>query len=256
MSRPFETIGRSTVAERVRDDILGRVASGELQPGVQLPAERSLAEQFGVARTSVREAIQALVAIGVIERRGNRSYVVEQLAGSELPEMDGGRKTIRALLEARRTLELTLFELAAARATARERNELLELARRPAPGDLEDFAIVDREFHATIAGACGNPVLVELYGRVLDTLVQEHASASLILGLSEGEDPGSAITAAAADHLRIAQAFVAGDVAGMLSAVEDHLGEVQGRMSVVSRIRRRNDPDPAAARAERSSVGL
>ena len=109
--RPFEPFERTTVSERVRDDIHSRIISGEIQPGSQLPAERSLADQFGVARTSVREAIQALVALGVIERRGNRSYVVEQVPGSELPAADGGKKSMRSLLEARRVLELCLFEL-------------------------------------------------------------------------------------------------------------------------------------------------
>lgn len=253
--RPFGRLERSTVAERVRDDIHNRIISGELQPGSQLPAERALAEQFQVARTSVREAIQALIAIGLIERRGNRSYVVERVPGSRLPEMDGGRKALRSLLEARRVLELTLFEMAAARATSRERIEALEMARRPAPGDLDAFAIADREFHATITGACGNPVLVEVYGRVVDTLVQSGAAVPFILGFDEKADPAESITKAASEHLVIAEAFAAGDVAEMLTAVERHLGPVHGHTSLMSRIRRR-DRDPSTARQARLTVGL
>lgn len=253
--RPFGRLERSTVSQRVRDDIHSRIISGELQPGSQLPAERALAEQFQVARTSVREAIQALIAVGLIERRGNRSYVVERVPGSQLPEMDGGRKAMRSLLEARRVLELTLFELAAARATARERNEVLEMARRPAAANLDAFSIADRQFHSSIAGACGNPVLVEVYGRVVETLIQSEASSSLILGFDAGADPAESITKAAAQHLVIAEAFAVGDVAAMLAAVEDHLGPVQGRLSLMSRIRRRGR-DPGDAREARLSVGL
>jgi GntR family transcriptional repressor for pyruvate dehydrogenase complex len=215
-----------------------------------------LADQFGVARTSVREAIQALVALGVIERRGNRSYVVEQVEGSELPELGGGRKALRSLLEARRVLELTLFELAAARATARERADVHEMARRPTSMSLEEFSIVDREFHAAIAVACGNPVLVEVYGRVLDALVQEEVAPTLILGIEDVDDVQHAIKTAAAAHLAIAECFVAGDVPGMLAVVDDHLGAVQGRMSLVSRIRRRQLPEHGEPGASRSSVGL
>lgn len=255
--RPFGHLERSTVSERVRDDIHTRIASGELQPGTQLPAERSLADQFGVARTSVREAIQALVALGVIERRGNRSYVVERVHGSELPPIDGGKKQMRSLLEARRVLELTLFELAAARATSRERNDTWEVARRPPPAHLDDFILVDREFHAGIAGACGNPVLVEVYGRVLETLVQADLSAELILGIDEGFEPQDAIVRAAAEHRSIAEAYRVGDVAAMLDVVEDHLGPVQGRMSLMSRLARSNLPrDPLQARAAQQTVGL
>lgn len=236
-ARPFDQLERSTVSERVREDIHARIASGELQPGSQLPAERVLSEQFGVARTSVREAIQALVALGFIERRGNRSYVVEQVPGSEIAS-DGRRKAIRSLLEARRILELSLFELAATRATTRERSDTLDIARQPAPASLDEWVMTDRQFHASIAAACGNPVLVEVYGRVLETIIQADLSTDVALGLEGDGDEQAAITSAAAQHLRIAEAYAAGDVEGMLTAVEGHLGPVEGHMSLAARVMR------------------
>lgn len=226
------------MSERVRDDIQTRIASGELQPGSQLPAERALAEQFGVARTSVREAIQGLVALGYIERRGNRSFVVEQVPDSELSPADGRRKAMRELIEARRVLEFILFELAASRATGRDRAETLELARRPAPATIEAFVLADRQFHASIAAACGNPVLAEVYGRVLETVVGAELSYEVALGLGPDDDPREAIAHSASDHLAIAEAYAAGDVDGMLAAVEAHLGPVEGRMSGAARITR------------------
>lgn len=227
-SRPFEPVERTTLSGRVRDDIEARIASGELQPGSQLPAERTLAEQFGIARTSVREAMQALIAVGVVERRGNRSFVVEQLPGAAVREPDGRKKAMRALLESRRVLELCLFELAASRATARERREALELAMRPAPSTLEEFRLIDRQFHASVAGACANPVLVETYGRILDALVQADLSAGFVLGVPDGADPGEVIARAAGEHRAIAEAFVAGDGPAMLAAAEQHIGPIEG----------------------------
>ena len=227
-SRPFAPVERTTLSEQVRDDIVARIGSGELQPGSQLPAERTLAEQFGVARTSVREAMQALVAVGVVERRGNRSFVVEQLPGAGVPEAGGRKKAMLALLEARRILELCLFELATSRATARERKGVLELAMRPAPTTLEEFRLVDRQFHAALAGACANPVLVEMYGRVLDAVVQADLPAGRVVGEPDGADPGEAIARAAAEHRAIAEAFVAGDGKWMLAEVERHLGSIEG----------------------------
>jgi GntR family transcriptional repressor for pyruvate dehydrogenase complex len=233
--RPFEPVERTTLSEQVRDDIQARIASGELQPGSQLPAERALAEQFGVARTSVREAMQALVAVGVVERRGNRSFVAEQLPGAEMPGADGRTKTMRALLESRRVLELCLFELAVSRATARQRREVLELAMRPAPTTLEEFRLVDRRFHAALAGACGNPVLVEVYGRVLDALVEMDLPAGSVFGVPDGGDPREAIARAAGEHRAMAEAFVAGDGERMLAEVGRH----QGSIEVLSTSRRR-----------------
>jgi GntR family transcriptional repressor for pyruvate dehydrogenase complex len=230
--RPFEPLERSTVSERVRDDIHHRVVSGEIPPGTPLPAERMLAEQFGVARTSVREAIQGLVALGVIERRGNRSYVVERLPESELMAPDGATKSLRELLEARQVLELCLSEMAVSRATARERSDVLDLARRPAPPDLESLAIAGRQFHAAIAAACGNPVLVEVYGRVLDAVVGVDLPAACLLeGAEEDGDPAATITRVATEHLRIAEAFAEADEERMLREAAAHVGDAAGRLS-------------------------
>lgn len=230
--RPFEPLERSTVSERVRDDIHRRVVSGEIAPGTPLPAERVLAEQFGVARTSVREAIQGLVALGVIERRGNRSYVVERLHDSELMPPDGTTKSVRELLEARQVLELCLFEMAAARATARESAEVLDLARLPAPSTLDELVVRGRQFHATVAAACGNPVLVEIYGRVLDAVRATGLPAdALVDGIEHDEDDVATIARVAADHLRIAEAFAAGDRERLLEAAAQHIGDAAGRLT-------------------------
>ena len=253
--RPFEPLERATISERVRDEIHQRIAVGELAPGAALPAERVLAERFGVARTSIREAIQGLVALGVVVRRGNRSYVVEQVPGSLLAASDGGKRSLRALLEAWRILEVCTFELAAGRATARERNETLQLARRPVPAGLAAFVGTDREFHAGIAAACGNPVLTEIHGRVIDSLVATEDAAGLILGVGVGRSARVAIAQAVAEHLVIAEAYVAGEVPVMLEAVDRHLGHVRDR---IRRLSHRLFPavEGQVGRATRRTVGL
>ncbi|MCJ7725738.1 MAG: GntR family transcriptional regulator, partial [Acidimicrobiia bacterium] len=238
--RPFGPVERATVSEQVRDDIHRRIISGEIPPGSPLPAERVLAEQFAVARTSVREAIQGMVALGVIERRGNRSYVAERLPDSEIAHPDGSKRSLREVLEARDVLETILFEMASQRATMRERTEALALARRPAPTGLGDFMIADRQFHAAVAGTCDNPVLVEVYGRVLDALMGTEEAASLVLGVEPDDDPTEAIARAAADHLRIAEAFAARDTELMLQEVARHHGPAVWRR--VGRVRRSSGP--------------
>jgi GntR family transcriptional repressor for pyruvate dehydrogenase complex len=227
-NRPFEPLERTTVTEQVRDEILTRITSGEIRPGTRLPAERELAADFGVARTSVREAIQALVALGVIERRGNRSHVTERLPGSELPAAGGRLKTIRDLLAARRILERLLFDLAARRATARERQRALDLARRPVPATLQELILVDRQFHASVASACSNPVLAEVYGRVVEALMTENLVPEILMGVSNAIDEREAIARVTGEHLAIAEAFVDGDAEAMLEVVDHHVGPVEG----------------------------
>ena len=91
----FEPVSRRTVAEEIREAIGIRIREGSLAPGSQLPSERDLCEQFGVARTSVREAMQGLVTLGVVERRGNRTYVVEHLPNVQLDGTDGVKRRVR-----------------------------------------------------------------------------------------------------------------------------------------------------------------
>src|ERR1700693_6387779 len=92
-ARPrFGPIERQTVSEGIRDALLESMRSGALPPGSRLPSERALCEEFGVARTSVREAIQGLVSVGAIVRRANRPYVAEQLPGMELAGHDDRKR--------------------------------------------------------------------------------------------------------------------------------------------------------------------
>lgn len=223
MTRPFRPIERTSIAERVRHDLLDRVRSGELQPAAQLPAERTLAAQFGVARTSVREAIEGLVALDVLERRGNGLFVVERLPGVELSAPDGGEKSLHELLEARRVMERSLFRLAAERASPDERREILDLARISKALTIKEFALADRRFHAKIAGACGNPILIEVYVRILDALLKQDMPTESILGLTVGADPSQAIVTAENEHIALAHAYVKGDVDGVVAVIDGHL---------------------------------
>jgi GntR family transcriptional repressor for pyruvate dehydrogenase complex len=63
----FETIRRSSAPEMVAEQIINKIAGGELAPGSRLPAQRDLARMLGVGRSSVREAINALVVMGYLE---------------------------------------------------------------------------------------------------------------------------------------------------------------------------------------------
>src|SRR5262245_1504894 len=91
----FEPVTRETLSSQIRDQLLQRISNGTLGPGARVPSERDLSEQFGVARTSVREAMQGLLSLGVIERRGNRSYVVEHLPDVNFDQLDDRKEHVR-----------------------------------------------------------------------------------------------------------------------------------------------------------------
>lgn len=111
----FDPISRQTVSAQIREQLLRRITTGELGPGARVPSERELSDQFQVARTSVREAIQGLLSLGFIERRGNRTWVAEHLPDVSVGGGNGEKVFVRQLFETRRLLEVPIFALAAER---------------------------------------------------------------------------------------------------------------------------------------------
>ena len=126
-SQPFAPISRETVSAQIRTQLLDRIRTGELAPGSKMPSERDLSDGFGVARTSVREAMQGLVSIGVVERRGNRAYIVEHLPDVVVAPSGDTKRFVAELFETRRVLEIPLFALAAQRASAEDRDKVANL---------------------------------------------------------------------------------------------------------------------------------
>jgi GntR family transcriptional repressor for pyruvate dehydrogenase complex len=231
MTTHFDPINRQTVAEGVREALLEVIRSGALAPGAQVPAERALCEQFAVARTSVREAIQGLVTLGVIERRGNRAYVVEHLPGVDLDGDDQRKRKVTDIFEVRRVVEVPIAELAACRATDEERVQISELgARFSADMALEDFRRCDRDFHSAVATASRNPALAELYSKVLESLFKSTDFDSLLTASQNEVVVRQVIREAAEAHQKIAQHLAVADVDAVGKAVEDHLNQVETLM--------------------------
>jgi GntR family transcriptional repressor for pyruvate dehydrogenase complex len=225
----FEPIGRETLSGRIREQLHQRIATGELQPGARLPSERALSDQFRVARTSVREAIQGLVSLGVIERRGNRSFVAERLPDVNLTgASDDAKDFVRQLFETRRTLELPIIRFAADRADEEARAEIAAVAEQFRPGiGLARFRRLDRRFHATIARACGNPLLVEVYGKVLTRLFESAEFDRLLNSTRNRTEVRRIVDSSARHHAAIAAAIAAGDTDDAVRAGAAHLDAVE-----------------------------
>lgn len=227
----FEPITRETLSAQIRDRLLERIAGGELEAGARVPSERALSDQFRVARTSVREAMQGLLSLGVIERRGNRWFVAERLPDLSIDRADDRKEFIRQLFETRRVLELPIVELAAARASDEERAEIKALSDRFHEGmPLEQFRELDRAFHSAIARACGNPLLVEVYGKVLAQLFRSEAISSLLSDVANRAEVDLIVAQSAAIHATIAVAVADGDTEGAVAAGTKHLNSVEQGM--------------------------
>jgi GntR family transcriptional repressor for pyruvate dehydrogenase complex len=216
------------ISEEIRDALLEGIESGELPPGSQLPSERALCDDFGVARTSVREAVQSLVALGRIHKVGNRFHVVEQLPGVNV---DPRKSRVRELFECRRVIEVAITRLAAGRATTAERDELVRTAESfVADMHLEEFRHADRLFHWAIARCCGNPTLQELYGKVLDGIFASDEFHTLLDSSTNAQAVREVIADACVAHRRIAESIRRGDEDAAAKTAESHLNEVEHSM--------------------------
>jgi GntR family transcriptional repressor for pyruvate dehydrogenase complex len=223
----FEPVERRTVSSEVRERLVRSIRDGQLLPGHQVPSERALCEQFEVARTSVREAIQGLVSLGVLERRGNRTFVAEALPGLAFDVDGAGRRAqrVRELLEVRRALAGPIARLAATRATDDDRARISDLAARVHAGlRPESFRRLDQDVHRAVAEACGNATLAELHAKVLDALAR---CPEVDAALADGDTARTLVAGAAAAHRRLAGAIAGGDPAGAAAAAEAHVDEVE-----------------------------
>ncbi|HLN07163.1 MAG TPA: FCD domain-containing protein [Acidimicrobiales bacterium] len=231
-ARPrFEPVSRRTISEEIRDALLLSIRRGDLLPGAPLPSERELASDFGVARTSVREAVQGLAGVGAVERRGNRLHVAERFPDFAVGESDARKRRVQELFEVRRIIEVPLAELAASRARAIDIEEICEIADRFHAGlPLEEFRALDREFHWAVARASGNELLAELYGKVLESLFRSYEFDSLLTATGNQLTVKKLIKVSTLGHRAIANALRQGDAAFAASAVADHLRQVETDM--------------------------
>ncbi len=226
----FDPVSRRTVSAQIREQLLLRITTGELAPGARIPSERELSDQFRVARTSVREAIQGLLSLGVIERRGNRTCVAEHLPEVSVAA-DERKSLVRELFETRRVLEVPIFALAAERADATGRSAVAAiLGRFGSELEIASFRQLDREFHTTIASLCGNPLLIELYGKVLDRLFRSREFETLLFDEQNRSGVQRLVADASEGHRAIGAAFAASDPVAMAAAATAHLATVEHLM--------------------------
>ena len=118
----YKIVQSSRLYEQIVEQIEQSVQRGDLKPGDQLPAERELAEQFGVSRTAVREAVKALREKGLVEAYPGKGTFIT--SGSSNPMRQSIDRMMRSaqvdatssLVEVREILEPEIAALAAVRA--------------------------------------------------------------------------------------------------------------------------------------------
>ncbi len=166
---------RTGLIDSTVQELRARITNGEWPVGSRIPPEPQLVELLGVGRNTVREAVQALVHAGLLERRqGSGTYVLtsSELAATMGRQIADARQ--RDVVEVRRALEIEAARLAARRRTALDASTLLdrrdERATAYVSGDIDAMVETDLALHRTIVRAAGNPVLLSLYENLIDAI--------------------------------------------------------------------------------------
>jgi GntR family transcriptional repressor for pyruvate dehydrogenase complex len=158
--------GSYGVPEALAGRLERRLRDGSLGPGAKLPPERELAEQLGVSRASVREAMHELVLKGLLSRKPGTGTIVLEPArqvNDLLGNLDRTTRDRREVADFRLVFEPQIAELAAERATASNLEELDQLcAMDAATLSAERSVELDERFHSGLSHATHNTLLMAL----------------------------------------------------------------------------------------------
>jgi DNA-binding GntR family transcriptional regulator len=163
---------RRALVDKLAAALQARVLSGELPSGARLRQE-ALAEEFGVSRTPVREALRKLQASGLVELEPNRGALVRALTPREIRDAYEVRAELEGLAAALAGERVDQEQLDALRGAQRDFRRALEhtVAARakgtePSDREIDRWGRANDVFHLVIQEASGNPVLLEAIGHL------------------------------------------------------------------------------------------
>ncbi len=219
------TARRQKLSEEVRRQLLDLISSGTVGLGQQLPSERELMESLGVGRPAIREAMQSLETIGLIEiRHGGRARVAEPSVGRMVDQVSETMKhllvhspaSLENLKEARATFEREMARTAARRRSEADLERLVEIIseQTEAAADPPRFRTLDGRFHREIAAINGNPIFTALIDALFRWLNDFHVDLVSVPGLEQ---------LTLAEHGEILAAITRGDFDAAGMAMGDHL---------------------------------
>ena len=215
------TLKKEKLYELVSKQILNQILSGELKPGDRLPTERALAEQLGVSRTAVREAIAYLEGKGLLQEREDSGSIVREVTFGCLlnfvsEALCGNKRLLYDLLGVRKILEVEMAREAARSITPDKAQRLRAFA-----DDFEQSFLAgriglteDNRFHNCIAEMADNSAM-QLINEMCSDLLSDTRLATLRVPRQREQT--------VKDHNLICDAIARGDAELAASRMRDHL---------------------------------
>jgi GntR family transcriptional repressor for pyruvate dehydrogenase complex len=212
---------RRPLPELIEDKLRELIDSGVLPAGERLPNEPELARRMGVARSSVRTALQRLEVLGVVEVRRGRGWFIRRkpadyLSGDFMEWISERRFGLSEAIEVRMALEGMAASLAAARATPGEIDDIAKLSKDhiAAFADVDELLRTDEAFHDAILRASHNDLLVAAYHMLIPDLTEIRRQRFSSRGV-----PARSGT----EHDNVVNFLKRGDSAGARAAMMTHL---------------------------------
>ena len=145
-------LNKRSLSDEIVVQIKEMIADGRLQPNQKLPTEQELCQAFSVGRTTVREALMGLTALGLVRRDKHNSYVT-----------DAVEHPLQEFYLHRLMLEGSVIRLACRRAAPEQIRRLEELTEQMQTDNIEAYVKADVEYHNEIMRAANNQVTYEMY---------------------------------------------------------------------------------------------
>ena len=221
----YRAVKTSRLYEQIVQQVEDSILKGQLKPGDQLPAERDLAQRFGVSRTAVREAVKTLREKGLVEAYSGRgTFVTNGTSQSIRQSLDlmiriNPLEGSANLAELRLVLEPDIAALAASRieeqllATMREAVAAMDRSLH----DPDAYVEADLDFHLALAEAAGNSLILSLLDSIVGLLREQRSRIFNVVG---GPERGQY------HHKRILAAVEQRDPDAARDAMRAHLQQV------------------------------
>ena len=222
----YKVVRTARLYEQIVQQIEESILKGSLKPGDQLPAERELAQKFGVSRTAVREAVKALTEKGLVEAfSGRGTFITDGTQQAIKQSLDlmikiGQPEGSVQLAEVREILEPEIAALAAVRceeqhlASMREAVAVMDQAKQ----DPDAFIEADLDFHLALAEAAANPMILSLLDSIVGLLREQRLR---IFNVEDGPDRGQY------HHKRILEAVREHDAEKARASMRAHLKQIR-----------------------------
>ena len=221
---PLKRVEKILVSDGIFEQIRDLIHSGEFPSGERLPSEVKMAEHLAVSRSSLREALNALVHLGYLKRRNRGIYVNPEIHWRRNLSFPFPRSqedlNIAEMIEVRKIIETELCALAAKRAEEGD-IQALEKSLQEMKNQLDDpAAFIDSNqlFHLCVAKAAKNRILEDFIVKVSDLL---RSNIAMVI------EKSTISKRSLGHHRRIFEAIRKGDVSRARRAMAEHIADIE-----------------------------